>query len=178
MKLVFKLTIAQELVALALKAKNIQATKEWLDVKITQQGDFIVPDFGYGVQSQSLEIINGTLIYEGKRTTLRDGFLDAYGVIVKIFGGREAATASLIRCESTAPHLEWWEKEEEGLAKAPLDRVARLARENTWTPGIVRSAKAELVRRLGEYEGKTGLQLAATFTKEELAAIKVAKSSV
>lgn len=133
MKVVFKITQAQELIALAIaNASRLNAIKldEECNWDMVRCGSFFINETGFGARQQNLTIGEGTLTYEGGRTTLGAGELCALSIIEKIFGSIEAATGAVVEVTSTAPHLQWYETEQDGLQRADLDRIILVCNQN------------------------------------------------
>ena len=182
MKVTFRTTAAQQLMALAIKAKvanevadqakSHEVNPGFLNGKPVPCGNLAwVEDTGYGVRQQDLTLHDdGTITYEGGRTTLDTGCGHVLETIVDIFGSLDTATKQIISIETTIdyPNLKWYETEEVAVLKGivPFDRLLELAKRHHNCGYAARNKITSMLPY--DYLNMSLAKRSASFTNKEL----------
>lgn len=185
MKIVFKLTAAQQLVCIAMaaaqKTEDAAEQADWEGHKFYYAGSIggmIVADMP--VSSQCLHTEGQFLVYEGTRHALCFGGSEALRKILHIFGSCDEASAAITYYETSDPFqlgLKWYETSCEAsvMKRQSLSRLIELVKQQPYLQSW-QAAKNEIFARfprgLADLKSKSHYWLAQSYTKEELTALR------
>lgn len=185
MKIVFKLTAAQQLVAIAMAAAQKtedaaeQAEYEGHEFYFAGSlGGMIVADMS--VSSQCLHTEGQFLVYEGTRHALCFGGSKALRKILHVLGSCDEASAVATYYETSDPFqlgLKWYETscETSVMKRQSMEKLIELVRLQPYLQSW-QAAKNEILARLprgiADLQTKSPYWLAQSYTKEELKALR------
>ena len=146
MKIVFKLTPGQELIAAAIaRSAELAPRDEGRYVDCGNVGGPVL-DTGFGVQQQLLNWNGHFLIWDGSRTTLNAGASEPLKKIFKIFGGLDQAASAILDLETTDHFgLAWHETTAQAVGRLGDSQLFELVKTAKPTTGY--AAKEEARRR-------------------------------
>jgi len=203
MKVVFNLSPAQSLVAIAIKAKKSALMRleageglgkhfpnllngelhsalgaEW-EFKYDGNLAVVFNDGMAGKQTLELSEDNSSVTYEGGRTTLVDGMAGCILTLREIAGGDEKSL-KVISYETTDPSLSWWETTSMAIRRKSDEELAALSKQRkTWRfldQELDHEARRRIPTKLADLvsAGKTKL-VSASFTPSEIRRYTVLK---
>lgn len=188
MKVVFKLNVPQQLLALAMSAAQAKTDADqkefWSDKNFYDAGNVggsILADAPVSTQSLVYEGI--TLVYRGTRHALQYGGSDALAKIKKIFGSLDEASAAVIEYETSDPHrlgLAWHEcsSEQAVLARLPVEKLtALMAKRGSQTAlAACNEVKCRFPRGIAQLGDKSQAWLDQVYSKADQAALRAARA--
>lgn len=185
MKIVFKLTAAQQLVCIAMaaaqKTEDAAEQTKWEGHEFYfagSLGGMIVADLW--VSSQCLSVEGQFLVYEGTRHALCFGGSKSLWKILRIFGSCDEASAAATCYETSDPFelgLKWYETScgASVMKRQSLSKLIELVKQPSFLQSW-QAAKNEILARfprgLADLKSKSPYLLAQSYTKEELKALR------